>query len=83
MRPRLPGLPTGSRTRRRPDRESQGGARPKRRRKHPALHNLKIKHCNPLVYKDLVRELGCINLYNTTVAEQKKRSTEDSCHGQA
>ena len=37
----------------------------------PALYNLKIKHCNPLVYRELAYELGCINLYNTTVAEQK------------
>ena len=75
-------MPSASRTRRRGQgSQQQSTQRNKRKRKSPATHNLKIKHCNPLEYQALVKEIGCINLYNTTVAEQKNGALKSHVSG--
>lgn len=68
MQAALPGMPTAR--------------RPAKTRK--SLFNLKPKHLNCLAYKDLVPQLGCLSLYNTTSAEQKnghmkKHISETNC----
>ena len=61
--------------------QQQSTQRRKKTRTSPATHNLKIKHCNSLEYNALVKELGCLNLYNTTVAEQKNGALKSHVTG--